>query len=311
MAALALLHSTADPQVPPPAPQSPAQQVDPTTLADVVVRGAAAEPEQLRSFVTEIGGGPPRRLMARWNRPICIGTVNARPEYAQPFIDHMARVAIDAGAAVDGPGCRANMLVIFTSNGKVTAEALAAGSPLSFIPPGQAGPRLTRADLDAFINSDRPVRWWHLSQDVSESTGNPVQMVTIYTADGEEVEVPQVVVDRMSRLGSGMRTDLQQGVIIVDTSRLGDTSTASLADYAAMVMLSQIDPGTQAAGFPSILSLFSRPVGSASLTEWDMAYLRSLYRTPPGRPSRRFQEREIAAGMEREFTRDPARPVGR
>ncbi|MFC7377301.1 hypothetical protein [Brevundimonas sp. GCM10030266] len=313
LAALALLHG--GPIQDAPASQPPAAQTagDPSQLSEVVVRGERVAKEELTAYITEIGGGPPRRLMARWNRPICIGTANVRRDYAEPFIDHIAQVALNVGVAVDGPGCRANMLVIFTNDGAGLAAALAEDSPRSFIPAEHRGPQLTPADLEAFIASDRPVRWWHLSQDVSESTGQPVQMVTVVTPppDGQEYEVPQVVVDRMSRLGGGMRADLQQGIVIVDTSKIGDTSSSALADYTAMVILSQIDPETRAAGFPSILSLFSEPPGSDTLTEWDWSYLRSLYRTPTGRPSRRFQEREIAAEMQRQFDLDARRPEAR
>ncbi|MDQ8027127.1 MAG: hypothetical protein REJ23_00245 [Brevundimonas sp.] len=311
LAVLALLHG--GPIQDAPASQPPAAQTatDPSELSEVVVRGERVAKEELRAYINEIGGGPPMRLMARWNRPICVGTANVRREYAEPFIDHIARVALNVGVAVDGPGCRANMLVIFTNDGPGTATALAESSLRAFLPSERLGPLLTRADLDAFIASDRPVRWWHLSQDVSDSTGQPVQMVTVVTPppDGQEYEVPQVVVNRLSRLGSGMRQDLQQGIVIVDTSKIGDASFTALADYTAMVILSQIDPEARATAFPSILSLFSEPRGSDTLTEWDWSYLRSLYRTPTGRPSRGYQEREIAAEMQRQFELDSRRPV--
>jgi hypothetical protein len=285
-------------------------QAAPTALSDVVVSGQAATREQLTEFITEVGGGPPRRLMARWNRPICIGTANVRREFAEPFIDRIATIATQVGVTVEGPGCRANMLVLFTTDGPGLAKALAQDDPQSFIPNEQRGPLLTRADLDVFVSSDRPVRWWHLSQDVSEATGQPVQLVTVVTPppDSQEYEIPQVVVSRMGRLGSGMRADLQQGVVIVDTSRLGDTAFSALADYTAMVILAQIDPATTAGNFPSILSLFSEQPRSDALTDWDWSFLRALYQTPPDRPSRRFQEREMAREMLNQFKRQPMLP---
>lgn len=310
IAALALMQAAAvqTPQDPvPAAPQSaPVQSED--TLSDVVVEGAPATVERLKDFVEEIGGGPRRRLMARWNTPLCIGTANVRRDYAEPFIDHVAQIAVQVGAKVDGPGCRANVLVFFTTDGSTVAKTLVENNPTSFTPDTR-GPQLGRAALESFVTKDRPVRWWHLSQDVEALTGNPVQMVTIVTPPPEsaEYDVPQIQVARMSRLNSGMRVDLQQALLIVDTSKLGDTSSAALAEYAAMVILTEIDPETQAVGFPSILSLFSDRPTSASLTSWDWNYLRSLYSSATGRPTRQFQEREIATGMQRLITRDVAR----
>lgn len=281
-----------------PPRQDPGAQDPPTTrVEDVVVAGRRQTLEEAAvAFVTEVGGAPRWQNRARWEEPICIGAANIRADVAQAFIDHVAMVALAAGAEIAEPGCRANVLIIFADDADDVARAMVEGDRDDFLP-NEGGASLGREALEAFMTSDRPVRWWLVNQAVSSHTGQPPILVTKRDADGAEYEVAEVVVERMSRIWSGMRNDLRRAVVIVDVTRTRGVDPTSLADYVALVALAQIDPDTDGAGFPSILSLFSGAPTSARLSEWDLNYLASLYDAPVGQRSAHIQRQHIARGM--------------
>ncbi|MEJ0005484.1 MAG: hypothetical protein WDM77_03630 [Steroidobacteraceae bacterium] len=69
--------------------------------------------------------------------------------------------------------------------------------------------------------------------------------------------------------------------VIIDASQLKGVTLGQLADYAALVGLAEIKPVDSLADAPTILQLFNgTPEASpAGMTEWDQAFLRSLYTT--------------------------------
>jgi hypothetical protein len=109
----------------------------------------------------------------------------------------------------------------------------------------------------------------------------------------------------MSRTRSGIRNDLQRVIIVVDVTRLMGANLASVADYAAMIAMAQVNPDVDVAGQDSILSLFSSQRTADALTEWDINYLQALYDAKPDRVFERQQFREIGRTMaRRQLTED-------
>jgi hypothetical protein len=68
-------------------------------------------------------------------------------------------------------------------------------------------------------------------------------------------------------------------LVIVDHTRVQGVSRDQLADYIAMVAFAEIKPGAKLDDAPTILRLFddAPQAAPAGLTEWDVAFLRSLY----------------------------------
>jgi hypothetical protein len=75
--------------------------------------------------------------------------------------------------------------------------------------------------------------------------------------------------------------------VIVDASHLKGVTLGQLADYAALVGLAEIKPADSLADAPTILQLFNGPPQAvpAGMTDWDRAFLKSLYTTPPHKPT--------------------------
>jgi len=69
--------------------------------------------------------------------------------------------------------------------------------------------------------------------------------------------------------------------VIVDQTRLHGVTFGQLADYVAMVGLAKLKPGARLGDAPTILKLFNGAPRAAppGMTDWDQAFLKSLYGT--------------------------------
>ena len=260
LAVLGLTPQAGSAQTPPPSSQ--ADQVE-----DVVVIGRDLQ-DAVDSFVDEVIAPPPGRGPARWDRKVCVGVANLRRDVAQPLIDRVSEVALDIGLEIGEPGCVANILILATDDGTALATALVDARPRAFRP-GYSGAARSREALERFTATDRPVRWWHVSVPVDADTGQIAVRIPGFD--------PPMINTLASRLRTEVQNDLRRALIIVDFSRADRVSFQQLADYVAMVAFAQVDPDAELAGFDTVLNVFADPAGTAGLTDWDRAYLTSLY----------------------------------
>jgi len=72
-------------------------------------------------------------------------------------------------------------------------------------------------------------------------------------------------------------------VIVADPAKLLDREIDTLADYIAMLALSQVQPPDDCQNLPSILNLLVPDCSrtAKALTSGDLAYLRALYKMTP------------------------------
>lgn len=253
----------------PPAPQ-PAQQPAaqaPTDLEDVVVEGRRLR-AVVQNFVGEISAPAGNRGPARWNGPVCIGVVNLRADVAQYIVDRTSDVARGLGLNAGEPGCNANVLIVAAADGRGTANAIVDARRRAF-QPGGSGMARSAAALERFRTSDAPIRWWHVSVPVDSDTGEWATRLP-----GEPA--PVISVSRASRLRTDIRDDLLKAIIVVDMDQVTGLTFTQLADYLALVSLSQVDPEADVGSFDTVLNVFTDPA-TAGLTSWDMDYLHALY----------------------------------
>ncbi len=304
--ALALTTAMTGPQnAPPSAPQDPDPEAT-ATLEDVVVERRQLE-SMVRDFVGEVGAPAGRRGLARWHDRLCVGVVNVRPQLGQAVADRISQVALELGLDIGEPGCRANVFIVFTSDGAALADAMVAESRRAFRI-GVGGLDRGNAALEDFRTADRPVRWWQISLPVNADTGQRAIRLP-----GDELP-PRLSIFAASRLSTQIRDDLKKAMIIVDIDRLGEVNLAQLADYLAFVTLVQVDPDGETAAYDTILNLFGDPSGMEGLTDWDVSYLTSLYQvqgSPVLRMNPRGQTSVVAADMvrDRRDRRDTGAPA--
>jgi len=265
---------------------------DPTDVEGLVVT-ARPQPakEAITGFVASVSAESGNGRLARWDRKVCPGTIGLKPAYAQLMIDRIATTAVKVGLEVGEPGCKANMIIVGTDDSAALVGNIVKENPDAF---GKFDGAVSRGrrHLDAFVVSQDPVRWWHVTTRVS--------------ADGEKYASGESIRIRdASRLHATTRDDFSHVVIVMDARRMGRLKIAALADYIAMVGLAQIEPEAKTDGVNTILNLFSdRAAGLPppdGLTDWDIAYLKGLYTARRDAPRGAAQERDVVRTMSDEL----------
>lgn len=263
-------------------PGASAQEPDVNQLEDVVV--VAPEVEQAATaFVASVSAPSSGREAATWRRRICVGVTGMALEPGRALADRVSDWGHSLNLEIGPPGCRPNIIVIATDDGDATARELVASRPGEFHT-GSSGTDRGRAALRRFQDSDRPVRWWHVSLPVDEDTSGPLVRLP-----GQAPYVAPPVITRPTDLGSygvrvlpsrlydHVRDDLQQVVIILEASALDHADFGQVADFVSMVALAQVDPEVSPE-VASILRLFETgAIQEPTLSGWDQAYLRALY----------------------------------
>lgn len=273
-------------------------QTPPAPEEEIVIVGQRTE-EAIRAFVGEIAvANRSENQLARWDRVICPGVAGLKARYAQFVIDRMAQRAIDIGLDVGAPGCRANILIAVSLDPDAVAKELFDKNRAAMGYYYERGQRtLGRRALREFVNSDAPVRWWHVNRTKTRD-GEAIAD----TAGGGAPITQQA--GPPSRLSRTTRQDFGVAFVVVDARRFKPQDFGALADYLAMVTLAQVDPDTDTSAFPTILNLFDPPEGQSApdaLTDWDMAYLRGLYSATRTAATAARQSEEIARTMDREL----------
>ena len=288
-AALLLMQEPA--QTPPAPPQAPA-----VALEDVIVEARRLE-ELTRDFVAEVSAPPRNRGLARWYGGVCVAVATIRADIAQPLVDRISEVAMEYGLRPGDPGCRPNVLVTFADDGQAMGDAMVERRRQVF--------RVAVGGLDRggvalrdFRESDRPVRWWHVSIPINANTGTPGIRLP-----GDQ-SAPYVMGEGLVNQGRWIRDDLNKVIIVVDINRIEGVMLPQLADYLALVALAQVDPDGDTSGYSTILNLFDDPGGAEGLTGWDRAYLEALYNGPSQRIRDSDQTRELLRNLRRASTAD-------
>jgi hypothetical protein len=276
----ALLASAVAAQDGPPAVGMPSPAPDHASgiLDEIEVRGRRMDEVEFNlrrfvmDFVLEVTRVPSGRGFARWQRRVCVGVHNLDAAAAQYLVDRISLLAMEVGLDPGEPGCAPQVMIVFTLDATATATHLIERERGLFQPvPGNYGTTLGLEALEAFRNSDRAVRWWHVSLPVDARTG----AAAIPTPNNPRP--PTIAVAGPSRIYSGIRDDLQRVIVIVDATKLSGLTWQQLGDYLAVISLAPIDPDANPSAFDSILNLFSTPQYYSGLTDWDRSYVGAMY----------------------------------
>ncbi|HWW11103.1 MAG TPA: hypothetical protein VN018_01200 [Brevundimonas sp.] len=300
LAATALMAAT---QV--PAAATPPQDPPVTQIEDVVVTGRRLD-QMIEQFVDEVAEPNNYRGLARWNRSLCVGVANLRPETAQYIVDRVSTVAEDVGLNPGNPGCRPNLLIVATEDGEAVARTMVTEREKDFRM-GGTGMDRGRAALIDFQETDRPIRWWQVSLPVDSETGaravrlpGDCQPPACAQSEGNVLGyAPVTNVSSASRLRTDFVDDIFRTVVIVDIDEVAGLTALQLADYIAMVALAQINPNADTRGFGTILNVFADSAAVPTLTEWDLAYLQGLYGAEQTDRNRAAGRREVEASIRR------------
>lgn len=245
--------------------------------------------------------------LARWGERLCVGATGLSATDAQVLVDRISARAQAVGLRAGSPGCRANVMVIYSQDSDaVTRQIVDQRRDLLGFYSEDGRITAGREAMEEFANIARPVRWWHISStsvgslrpDASrtrQASGRSAAAAAA-TADGggagpagdqggaSDLQGADAVRSNGSRVRSGSssstaRNELSYVLIVVDARRVASVSASAWMDYVAFNALAQIDPSARTNSYPTILNLFSQTDSPpAQLTAWDIAYLEGLYR---------------------------------
>ena len=262
----------------------------------IVVEGRSMTRKQARAeaygMINALGAPLMSDQYARWHMPVCPKVLNLRPEHARIITDRIREVAGAVGAKVAKPGCDSNILIAFSDDAGALYRKLSVRNGFLFHSYFM-GP----VTHDALKGPDLPVRWFYYTH--IETLGGipfwPAGMNDLFGfPDG--LGINRTTLDGgAGALRSHVRVAINKAVVLVDVRQAEGISLDSLASYIAMASLAGQRVPSGAVGVPSITNLFVGGEARATdLSEWDRAYLKALYSTPPNL-QRRAQRSAMAA----------------
>ena len=194
----------------------------------------------------------------------------------------IVRVAMTAGAPLDSSQpCRPNIVVLATPEPQKLLDFIRekrkdllgfhyrpqAQRLATMTLPVQAWYSTATEDFYGFISADLPSG--DLGYGVMSATG---QLGSYHTSG--------------SRTGDGLKSEFSTAIIIVDTTKIAGQEIGPIADYIAMLALSQGQYYDVCQEIPTITNLMAPNCGGDSrpvaLTDIDVTYLRGLYKMNAG-----------------------------
>ena len=129
------------------------------------------------------------------------------------------------------------------------------------------------------LAEEGPVRVWTTTAEKTRD-GMPVPR-------RESLHNPPVVSMWMahSKIYLTIRQDIEQVVVLFDREGVRGKSLIQLADYVTMRSFARTRPAGGDAALDTILALFDASEPPAGLTDFDQAYLRSVYEGIPNLPA--------------------------
>lgn len=250
----------------------PTEQTAENGSADITVIGRMQEQkEAVRTLARDItrpqrNGSP----LAKYYEPMCFATFGLSSDYGSYLIELMQDNARNLGLRIAEPGCQANALVAIQSDAKGSFDQLKTEYPWVF---GQ----LNDYEIDRIEKGDEAVRAWNVLEDKGLD-GTP-----FFTTEIDGIIVPINVDKGNSRLKQPIRRDMVISVVMIDADEIVGKSLQQIADYSSVRLLTQTYDETESdvSISPTILSLFTDPDNAPpSMTRFDRAYIRALYKLP-------------------------------
>ena len=219
--------------------------------------------------------------IARWKTAICPIAVGLPDKFNLYITERIIQVAMAAGVTLDKHElCRPNIAVLATPEPQKLLDFVRAKRPalLGFH---------YRSQAQQIATMRRPIQAWY-----STATEDFYGFVTADLASGDlgygvmssRGNVPRLHVSG-NRTGDGLKSEFTAAIVVVDTTRIAGQEIGSLADYIAMLALSQGQYYDTCQNVPTITNLMAAGCGAemkpAAMTDVDLTYLRGLYKMVP------------------------------
>jgi hypothetical protein len=212
--------------------------------------------------------------MAKFRVPVCPASFGLPEAHNAVIAERIREVARAADIPLAKPGCDRNLVVIVADDSRDFFDEFRAERPTLFH-------ALELSEIKDVQNAEGPVRAWQVVE-LRGSDGRKPRRISFLHIPGKP---PQYIVNGYeltgvtpSRIQKATRRDLAISFVVFDLAATNGLTLTQIADHAAMRTLARTEAAE--AGAPSILALFQDGAYHADgLTEWDAAYLKSLYAT--------------------------------
>ena len=279
--------------VPGRAQQSQFPQADQSS-GTIVVQGIRDPKKQITRFVDALTDTPASGQLSRFDWAVCPAAVGLGDARGAIIAQRMLQVAEAAAIPVDKPGCKPNVLLFVARDKSELISQLYRKYPAYF-----GG--VDRSAVMRMIRDPSPAAAWHVEGRL-DADGIAVSRDRI--TGQETIERT----DSPSRLSTASRPHFLASIVVVDLDSLAGLTVTQLADYAAMRAFARTDPRRVAkASAPTILSAIEAPMDSPvplTLTDWDLAFLKSLYASSANRSASR-QRSEMKQIVRRTLQDEP------
>jgi hypothetical protein len=288
---------------PPAAPKPPPSDVTPVIAESKHLTKAELERASL-SFV-QTYATPTAKLdqFARWREPICISVVGLGADKAEKLAARIKDVAKTIGVNALGGSCVSNIEIIF-SDGQRQWQDWVNSNRDAILSYHYVN------DLSELRTLTRPVQAWYETatrrdggQDnglTFAGSGRSFNAVSARDETIDGIPGPSAAGCGNSRFTSCLQSVFKNVLVYVDGQRMKEGDLGPLADYLAMLTLSQPRTLDGCANFASVMDILTTRctdrVGANSLTWADQAYLKALY-TADLEARRGSEETDIAARM--------------
>ncbi|HEY6458141.1 MAG TPA: STN domain-containing protein [Steroidobacteraceae bacterium] len=214
----------------------------------------AAFVNEVAVFASDDGG----LGLAQWHEPVCPLVSGLPREKGEFILARVSEIARAANVPLAGERCRPNLYVYVTSRPKELLQDMEKRDfAFTF------GVDVFPSVVEKFVGTPRTVRVWYNINREKDSGVLPMYV------GPENVTVGPV------------HYAFARVFVVIDERRLGAVSLGQVADYVGLVGLAQLRQGARFDGTPTILTLFDgvRPSAAGGMSDWDRAFLKSLYAT--------------------------------
>jgi hypothetical protein len=239
--------------------------------------------------------------IARWERRICPFVVGQNPHYAAFITQHLKYVALAVGAPVNTEeSCTPNIDIVFTTTPQDLLDTVSNQNQ------HYLGYFASVAQKNALRTVTRPIQAWYATESTDirgrrhlDTGRSIVGGTTVQNFNGLEGPVGDMANSAGSaltdmapffyttgnRINDGVHTGFNHVLVVIDSAKLAGQDVVPLADYIAMLALSQVNAPDACQELPSIVNRMAPGCDhtAEALTMFDLAYLQALYHMAGGR----------------------------
>jgi len=232
---------------------------------------------RVTAFVSKITKAPFEGGMALWRIPVCPLVSGVPREDGEFILDRVSDVARVDGIPLGGENCHPNLFILVSKQPQEMLREMSKRNVWFTFGFG-AHP----SEIGEFISKAGPVRVLYRDFPSILCQNPPCEIPTVSAAK----------VGPITMAGDGWYFDGHSAkyqvvwqvfrvFVIVDASQVKGVTLGQFADYVSLVGLAELKPADTLADAPTILKLFSGApqAAPAGMTDWDQAFLKSVYTT--------------------------------